>query len=141
MIDRFMQWVSKHILLAPLMILLLLVTYGCGSVQYVPVETVKTDSIYLNKLLRDSIFVHDSIFVRDKGDTVFQYKYKYIYRDRAVHDTTYIERIDTLRVPYPVEKELTKWQRIKMDSGGIALAVGFVLILIVFGKMVYKLKK
>lgn len=136
-----MQWVSKHILLAPLMILLLLVTYGCGSVQYVPVETVKTDSIYLNKLLRDSIFVHDSIFVRDKGDTVFQYKYKYIYRDRAVHDTTYIERIDTLRVPYPVEKELTKWQRIKMDSGGIALAVGFVLILIVFGKMVYKLKK
>lgn len=114
---------------------------GCKSVEYVPVETARTDSVYIRQLSRDSIYTHDSIYIHEKGDTVFQYRYRFQYKDRAVHDTAYIERRDSIRIPYPVEKRLTKWQQLKMDLGGKALVVGFILILIVFGRLIYKLRK
>ena len=46
---------------------------GCRSVRYVEVEKVKTDTTYVTKLHRDSIFKHDSIYVHEwlRGDTVF----------------------------------------------------------------------
>ena len=55
--------------------------------------------------------------------------------------TLYIERTDSIQVPYPVEKELTRWQSFKQEVGGFAIATIVVVLLIVFGKMVYKLKK
>lgn len=36
---------------------------GCKSVQYVPVETVRTDSVYVDRYLRDSIYQQDSVFI------------------------------------------------------------------------------
>ena len=104
-------------------------------------ETVKIDTIYINKLQRDSIYMYDSVFVKDKGDTVFVEKYKYLYRDKLVRDTLYINRTDSVQVPYPVEKELTKWQQFRMDFGGWAIGIVIITILIVVGRMVYKLKK
>ena len=62
-----------------------------------------------------------------------------IYRDRT--DTLYLAKVDTVGVPYPVEKELTGWQRVKVDYGGWAIGLVFVFILIGVGRMVYKLKK
>lgn len=47
----------------------------------------------------------------------------------AVHDT--IEHVDSVRVPYPVEKQLTRWQSLKMEAGGIAFAL-LIIIVIVF---------
>ena len=44
-------------------------------------------------------------------------------------------------VPYPVEKELGWWQQTKINYGGWAIVVIIITILIVFGKMIYKLKK
>ena len=120
---------------------LLLTMAACKSVKYVPVETVKTDSIYLSKLIRDSIYVHDSIYVKEKNDTVFQYRYKYIYKDVAVHDTAYIERTDTISVPYPIEAQLTKWEKFKMKTGTITIIAVIIIILIVFGRFVYRLRK
>ena len=84
---------------------------SCRSVKYVPVETIKTDSIYVNKIQRDSIHRLDSIFVLVKGDTVRVEKYKYLYRDRLVRDTLRVVERDTIREPYPVEKQLTRWQQ------------------------------
>ena len=37
---------------------------------------------------------------------------------------------DSIRVPYPVEKPLTKWQRWKMDMGGLAMGVAAVLVIL-----------
>lgn len=37
--------------------------------------------------------------------------------------------------------ELTRWQSFKQEAGGFAIATIVVVLLIVFGKMVYKLKK
>lgn len=114
---------------------------GCSRAQYVPVETVRRDSIYLTQIQRDSIYKYDSIHVRDKGDTVFVDRYKYLFVDKLRRDTLYVCRTDTIRVPYPVERELTRWERFRLDVGGYAVCAVVVTILIVVGYMVYKLKK
>ena len=124
-----------------IVILLALAICSCRSVKYVPVETVRTDSVYVNKYHRDSVHVRDSVFVLIKGDTVFRDRYKVVYLDKLVIDTFFIERVDTVRVPYPVEKELTRWQRFKMDVGGFSFGGIVVLVLVVVGWMVYKLKR
>ena len=124
-----------------IIILLTPAIWSCRSVRYVPVETVKHDSVYFNKVARDSIHVKDSVLVIVKGDTVIEFRYKYVYRDKAKTDTAYVSRTDTIRVPYPVEARLTKWQQFKMEAGGIAIAGVIITVLIVFGRTVYKLKK
>lgn len=120
---------------------LLCLLTGCRSVQYVPVETVKRDSIYLHKVTRDSIFKYDSIYVRDKGDTLYVERWKYLYRDRWRVDTLVSVRTDTVSVPYPVERKLTKWQQFKMDAGGYAIVIGFCVVLVVVGWMVYRIRR
>lgn len=114
---------------------------SCRSVKYVPVETVKTDSVYVNKVQRDSIRLQDSIFVFVKGDTVRIEKYKYLYRDRVVRDTVRLVERDSVQVPVPVEKELSRWQRWKQEVGGFAMAGITVLLAVGIFRIVRKLKK
>lgn len=121
--------------------LLISVFSSCNSVKYVPVETVKHDSIYINKVQVDSVYHRDSIYVVDKGDTVFLYKDRYIYKYKDRTDTLYITNTDSIQVPYPIEKELSKWQQFRMDFGGWAIAAVIIILLIVFGRFVYKLRK
>ena len=122
-------------------ILLALAICSCRSVKYVPVDTVRTDSVYVNKYHRDSVHVRDSVFLFVKGDTVFRDRYKVIYRDKLVRDTAYVERVDSVQVPVPVEIPLTGWQRFKLEVGGLAFGGIVILVLIVVGRMVYKLRK
>lgn len=130
-------------LIIPYIILSLLA--GCKSVQYVPVETVRTDSIYVDRYQRDSIYQRDSVFVNRwiAGDTIYQDKvvWKYVYRDKVKYDTVAILRSDTINVPYPVECKLSKWEQLKLNVGGWAISIIIIIVLIVMGCMVYKLKK
>lgn len=127
-----------HILIS---ILMMLAMAGCHSTRYVPVETIRYDTTYINKVQRDSIYHRDSIYVKDKGDTVFIEKYRYLFVDKAVRDALYVTSRDSVQVPYPVEKKLTRWQQFRLDVGGYAIFAVIVVILIVVGRMVYKLKK
>lgn len=130
-------------LIIPYIILSLLA--GCKSVQYVPVETIRTDSIYVDRYQRDSIYQRDSVFVNrwTAGDTIYQDKvvWKYVYRDKVKYDTVAILRSDTINVPYPVECKLSKWEQLKLNVGGWAISIIIIIVLIVMGCMVYKLKK
>lgn len=135
----------KRLLLVIISFILLSSLAGCKSVQYVPVETVRTDSVYVDRFQRDSIYQRDSVYVNrwTAGDTVYQDKVvlKYIYRDKVKYDTVSVLRSDSVRVPYPVERGLTKWEQVKLDVGGWAIAVVVVTILVVVGWMVYKIRK
>ena len=124
-----------------LTILLASAICSCRTVKYVPVETVRTDTVYSNYSRMDSIFVRDSVYINQKCDTVTEYRYKYVYKYKDRIDTLYISSRDTVSVPYPVEKELTAWQQTKVNYGGWAMVIVFVFVLVVVGKMVYKLKK
>ncbi|MCE8465895.1 hypothetical protein [Bacteroides nordii] len=113
---------------------------SCRSVQYVPVESVRTEIEYRDRLQRDSIHVHDSIHIRDKGDTVFVNRWHTVYKDKQLRDTIYIENTDSVQVPYSVEKQLSRWQSIKMVVGGWAFGIIIALVLIITGWFAYRLK-
>ncbi|PMC10740.1 hypothetical protein CJ232_04370 [Hoylesella timonensis] len=87
--------------------------------------------------LCDSIYFRDSVFIAAKGDTVYLTKTHWRERFRNVYHVkvdTVMQR-DSVRVPYPVEKPLTKWQQWKMDAGGWAMGVAAVLVILVILKV------
>lgn len=113
-----------------LIAILIFLCVSCTTTKYVdrpvPVETVRTE--YVNQLYRDSVFVHDSIDRYIKGDTVFQYKYKYIYKYLNRTDT--IVKTDSIEVPVEIKtveiKEVNKlrwYQSSLMWIGGLALLI------------------
>lgn len=116
----------------------------CKSVQFVPVETVKTDSFYIDRFQRDSIYQRDSVFVDrwTAGDTIYQDKvvWKYVYRDKVKYDTVAILRSDTINVPYPVECKLSKWEQLKLNVGGWAISIIIITLILLMGYM-YKRKE
>lgn len=107
---------------------------GCRTKYiHVPVETFHKDSIYIHQLKRDSIYLRDSVYVREKGDTVFVDKFKYLYKEICKTDTFRVERTDTITTVVEVEKPLTRWQKLKMELGGIAFGVCIGLMAILVG--------
>ena len=126
------------------LIMLVLLFAGCKT-RTVVVETVRTDTTYITKHQRDSIWLHDSIYMHEyqKCDTVFmlrdRWHTKYIETVRT--DTTYIATHDTIPQPYPVEvkvpRELSWWQKALQRTGGIALG----LLLIWLGWQAWKIYK
>ena len=114
---------------------------SCRSVKYVPVETVRHDTLYINKVRRDSIVKYDSVHVREKGDTVWLEKYRYLFVDKWRTDTLYVNRTDSVQVPYPVERELTRWQRFRMEVGGFTFFALVALALVAVGWLVYRARR
>lgn len=109
---------------------------GCKTVRYVPVETVRTDSVYVDRWQRDSVYVRDSVWVNrwTAGDTVFVDKvvYKWRYRDRRLRDTLRILRYDTVETPVPVERELGWWEQTRLKLFWPLVAVAVVLAVAVW---------
>ena len=107
--------------------LMLIALGACRSVQYVPVETIKHDSIYITQHQRDSIYLHDSIFHKEKGDTILIEKWHTKYIEKQVHDTLIQIERDTSPQPYPYEVEvparLSWWQKTRMHIGEVTLIV------------------
>ena len=114
----------KHIL----WIVALLMLMSCAATRKASTEEVtdnyrsteKLDSIFINAIQRDSIYLRDSIYVREKGDTVYKYveklRYKYVnsvdtlYRTIVRVDTAYVDRtkLEVYEKPVYIEKEI-KW--------------------------------
>ena len=81
---------------------------------------IQRDTTYLSSHERDSIYVHDSVYVKEyiKGDTVYVVKYRDRWRDRTreVHDTLYRTKVDSVQVSVPVEveKRLSPMKKMKL---------------------------
>lgn len=104
---------------------------------------VQRDTTYIERLQVDSLYIRDSVFIREKGDTVYQYRERIRDRYRFIHDTTFIHRTDTLKVEKErlVEKQLSRWQSFSIQFGRIAMII-FALALAAAGVKFYlKLKK
>ena len=95
---------------AALILFMAIIAIGCKSVKLVPVETVRTEREFIDRWKRDSVHVRDSVFVLVKGDTVFKDRSRVVYRDRLVMDTAIVTRVDSLRVPDPVEVVKEKYR-------------------------------
>lgn len=106
-----MRWLSPFLFLT-------IFVNSCTTTKYVPVESVRVDSVYIARVERDSIYERDSVFVAVKADTVFVSKVQYRYRDRIVRDTLSVLQCDTITRVVEVEKSLTRIEQLKMDVGG-----------------------
>lgn len=122
---------------------------GCKTTKYVPVENVRTEYkdrvVTVHDTVRDSVrtfnnvYKHDSMTVMMRGDTVFVDRWHTLrliklekatqMRNRVAGDSASSVRVDSVRVPYPVERKLTKWERVKMDFGTAAIVIAALAIM------------
>lgn len=125
---------------------------GCSHKVYVPVESVRTDTLYLSHRdsihvkdsivmhhvinTRDSVAIHDSVVIvkNEQGEVKERLIVRYRDRWHATQDNLTLQRLlahykasnDILRalrkeykeVPVPVERKLSRWEKLKMDVGG-----------------------
>lgn len=120
---------------------IILIAFGsCRSIKYVPIETIKHDSVYITQHQKDSIYIHDSIYQKEKGDTVLIEKWHTRYIEKQVRDTLIQIERDTIPQPYPYEVEvpaqLSWWQKTRMRMGEIAL----VALLVLLGSWIVRIK-
>ena len=120
----------KKLTLKTLFLLLFLTTIiSCTTTKIVevPVETIKTE--YIEQVKYDSIYSKDSIYIMQKGDTIYNNKVQYIYKYKYLRDT--INITDTIPKIVTVKdtqyvNQLYTWQKIL-----IVIGIGFILYWII----------
>lgn len=124
-----------------LLLLIIVIVSSCRSIEYIPTETIKSDSTYHAVQHRDSIYIHDSIYidVQRGQDTVYRYetKWRTIYKDVLRTDTFYVTERDSIPYMVEVEKKLNRWEQVKQTVGGYAilLILAFVGIKLILAKL------
>ena len=115
-----------------LAVLLMLSFCGCTTTRHT------TDTLIQTKVQKDLVWLHDSIHVSEKGDTIRIEKWHTRYIERLSHDTLYVAKHDSVPVPYEVTKEVPA----QLSSVQVGLMViGLLAILALILVVVYKLKK
>ena len=117
-----------------------LVLGGCKT-KYVSVPEIHTEYITSvdTTVIKDSVYLRDSVYVERKGDTL--YVNKTLYRDRyhniyKVKKDTVVKR-DSVNVAYPVEKEMSRSERLFVAMGKFFAAL-VIALLFVIGVKLYK---
>ena len=120
----------KRIILKTLFLLLFLTTIiSCTTTKIVevPIETIKTE--YIEQVKYDSIYSKDSIYIMQKGDTIYnnkvQYLYKYKYLRDTINITDTIPKIVTVKDTQHIN-QLYTWQKVL-----IVIGIGFILYWII----------
>lgn len=141
-----------------LLCLLLLVTASCRTTkQLVPVESrastetkyrtiVQRDTVRDSVILKQTLFRHDSTIIQMKGDTFYvdrwhiidngTYSQNKTQRGGIRVDTLYMNRTDSVHVPVPVEKQLSKWQKAMMSIGEYTLVILVAVLLLVLAVII-----
>lgn len=118
---------------------------SCTSVRYVPVESTRVDSIYYTDTIITEKLVpyRDSVIVEVQGDSASSYLFNpyagswAVYNGGKLFHSLWIFdkpleinfkmphniKVFTRDVPIEVEKPLTRWEKIKLELGGIAFGV------------------
>ncbi len=148
-------------------ILLTSAIWSCRSVKYVPVES-SADSVVIEKLVEvqlppDSSTIRALLECDENGRVVLSWLDiansknaqaqlaidslgNLLAKMRTQPDTIYktskeVTVTKEVKVPYPVEKELTRWQQMKLELGGWAFGIIIAFSLIIVGWLVYRSRK
>lgn len=128
--NRLFKWLGTALLII-MALTALYVLVGCRTKyvtvpEYHTVYTHNTDTF----LRSDTLFRLDSVVVRMQGDTTIIEKIRWQNRSVNVYKikTDTIIKTDSVRVPYPVERKLSKWQQLRLDFGGWAMGLTAIVI-------------
>lgn len=141
--------VTVLIIIAALALLLLMCSCRTTRVvEQVPAYVHDTTTVYRYQVRHDTLhsYTRDSVYMYVKGDTVYHNAVRYIdnsrvvYRCDTVHSNRVVERPVTITKTEvkEVEKQLTRWQKLKMNLGGWLLAA---VALLLIGGSVYGILK
>ena len=109
---------------------------GCfPSYRTFHTEAVVKDSLSISHRFIDKTIYRDSVFERWRNDTLYIYKERLVDRYIYTGDTVYIERRDSISVPVPVERKLTKWEQFKMDWGVRFIVISLILVLLILHRV------
>ena len=120
-----MLYIKKLIIKTIFVLLFLTTIISCTTTKIVevPIETVKTE--YIEQVKYDSIYSKDSIYIMQKGDTIYnnkiQYLYKYKYLRDTINITDTVPKIVTIKDVQYIN-QLYTWQKIL-----IVIGIGVVL--------------
>ena len=135
---------SMVLALATFLIVSVILLTSCTTTKVVEVEKVRTDTTYITKWQRDSVWLHDSIHVTERGDTVRIERWHTKWRDRLRVDTIYQAKTDSIPQPYEVVKEvpaeLSWWQRVRLWLGNVVL-LALLAVAVYYGVKCYKVYK
>ena len=120
----------RNLIIYLLIALMALAMFSCkGSERIVEVPVTKIEYKDRVKEKVDSVYIHDSTYMYVGGDTIYVYQYRNVYRDKIYRDTVSVVRVDSIAVPYPIERELTFWEKAQMNILKIFFIVfGFVVL-------------
>ena len=62
----------------------------------VPIPQIKTEIKYIDKVKYDSIYLKDSVYIVQKGDTIYNTKVAYRYKYKYLKDTVIVNKTDTI---------------------------------------------
>ena len=144
--NRALGKVIKWLVVWMVILFVLALLASCRQVEYVTVEKVRTDTTYITKWQKDSVWLHDSIHIKERGDTVMIERWHTQWRERLRVDTIYQATHDTIPQPYPietvklVEKDLNWWQRLRLWIGNIGL-LGILGVIGFYGVKLWRVYK
>ena len=136
----------KPLVFAFILAVVLLLMASCTTTKLVTVPEYHKEYIVRSDTIIniDSVTLHDSVYVYHYGDTVIYNKVAYRDRIRNVYKTrtdTIVKR-DSVRVPYPAEKQLTKAQQRYMTIGKCAIvAIAAFAILAMLAILVWQARR
>lgn len=107
--------------------LLISLLIGCKPVQVVGGSTVKAAETVSASRQTDTVVIYerDSVYVREKGDTVYVAHWRTRYRDRWRErtDTLVVRDSIAIETPVVVAKPLSGWQNFQVWCGRLLLGL------------------
>ena len=105
----------------------------------VPISQIKTEIKYIDKIKYDSIYLKDSVYIIQKGDTIYNTKVAYRYKYKYLKDTITINKTDTITrlqkvTEIKVKNQLNIVQKILMYIGLFSLLMFIIIIYKYFKK-------
>ena len=99
----------------------------------VPIPQIKTEIKYIDKVKYDSIYLKDSVYIIQKGDTVYNNKIAYRYKYKYLKDTITINKADTITrlqkvTEIKVKNQLNVVQKVLMYIGLFSLLMFIIII-------------
>lgn len=120
---------------------LLFALFGCKTrTEYVPIEQTRTE--YRDRVVEHTRVdtINNTEYVFCKGDSVIIYREKERVKIVNKRDTITLITTDTITKTQQVEKQLSKWQKIKIDLGGMAFGVILIGLVFLIFKIIKKIR-
>lgn len=133
---------------------------GCDSTQYIPIETVHTVHTHSTDTVKqnDSIIRERKTIIREADSAtiamlgiqlkanehailVLQKELERQASSKSESKTDTVNKVDTVQVPYPVERQLSRWEQVCIDYGKVTMGATVLLLVFIIVWLARRLRK